>query len=316
MKAHIADCNHGFFDPEYEEAEKRDLVLTTEPCSQDTLIQKCQGSHIIIVQRLEITGEIIDQIHSCRVVTRYGVGLDNIDCSAMKERGIDVVNFPGFCTEEVANHTIMAIMFIYRQYANLQNNSSKLIQEWGNKELIKSIRSAKKTTVGIVGLGRIGSAVAKRLQACGFNVEGCDPYISSDRWKLLKVKKHDSLASLFSNVNIVSLHVPLTQKTRNFVGKNLLGLMTSGASLINTSRGEVVITEDLINSLKNNLGSAFIDVCDPEPPPKELLEISNLFISNHCAFYSYDSLDYLKRHVIIDSVKAYELQSYTNSTTT
>lgn len=315
VQIHITDCNHGSFEPEREEATKRGLFLSTEPCTQDNIIEKCQGSHIIIVQRLEITGEIIDQIPSCRVVTRYGVGLDNIDCKAMKKRGITVVNFPGFCTEEVANHTLMAIMFLYRQYPILQNHSSRILREWGSPNLIHSVRSAGNTTIGLVGLGRIGGAVANRLLACGFSVEGYDPYITQDRWQSLRVKQHDSLASLFSSTNIASMHVPLTPETRHLVRQNILKLMPMGASLINTSRGKVVVTSDLIKSLKENLDSAFIDVCDPEPPPEELLKIPHLHISNHCAFYSSDSLEYLKRHVIIDSVKAYEMQSNTSPTT-
>lgn len=314
MKVYIADCNHGFFTPEYEEAAKADIVLITDPCTQDTLIEKCQGSHIIIVQRLEITGEIVDQIPSCRVVTRYGVGLDNIDCKAMEDRGIAVINFPGFCTEEVANHTLMALLFLYRRYPIIQNNP-RLLQEWGNPNLIQPIHSASKTHVGIVGLGRIGGAVAKRLLSCGFSVIGYDPYISNDRWQQLGIEQCSSIENLFSDADIVSLHVPLTPETHQFVGERLLDRMTTGASLINTSRGEVVVTADLIKALSTTLNSAFIDVCDPEPPPQELLQTPRLHVSHHCAFYSVGSLEYLKRQVIIDSVKAYEMQSNTSSGT-
>lgn len=307
MKICIADCNHGFFDPEQEEAFNIGVDLDILNCSQNDLVEKCQGANIIIVQRLFIDGKTIDSIPSCKVVTRYGVGLDNVNCDELRKRNVKIVNFPSFCTEEVSNHTLMAILFLYRQYSVLQQDYSNLPKQWGNPKSTKSIQSANNTTVSIIGLGRIGGAVAKRLISCGFKVIGYDPYISHNRWTELNVIQMDSINSTLANSNIASIHVPLTPETLKFIDKSNLKLIPKGGHLINMSRGEVLNTEDLIESLNVNIQSAFIDVCDPEPVPEDLLNIPNLHISNHCAFYSQESLEYLKRHVIIDSVKQYEM---------
>ncbi len=299
----IIDCDHGFFDPEIEESNRLSVELCL-PNDEPNWIDRVQGSGVIIVQRQHIDGEIIDKISSCKVVTRYGVGLDNVDCEAMQQRGIKVINFPGFCTEEVANHAMAAILFFYRRMDVLQNFKSSLHRKWGDPYIISSVKSAENTTVGIVGAGRIGTAVIDRLLACGFKVIVYDPYrVSQSDLTEHGVECVSKLEFIFSRSDIVSLHVPLTDETRYMVNAHQLSLMRVGSTLVNTSRGEVVCTRDLIDA--HNLRAAFIDVCDPEPPDESLLSEGKLYISNHCAFYSQQSLDYLKRQVIIRSWEAY-----------
>ncbi len=298
----ILDCNHGFFEPE-EEAANSLLAYLLFPGNYSS------KSDIIVVQRTQVDKDLIEKFPKCKVVVRYGVGLDNIDMKEMQERGIEVINFPGFCTQEVATHTLALILFLHRRlYAFKQDG------EWGNSSQI--IYANADTVVGIVGMGRIGSLVAKYLQALGFMVVAFDPYAESDVFNLNGATECVSLEKLFQMSNIVTLHTPLTEETEGMINMNLFGLQNNQKiSIVNTSRGAVINQSDLVEALeKNIIDSAYIDVCDPEPPDHHLYAVPNLFITSHCAFYSERSLFMLKRDVIAKSVERFnDLQSHTST---
>lgn len=307
----IADCNHGFFKPEKEEGLRLGVSVDYIKCSQDDLVEKCKDADVIIVQRLKITGEIIDRLPKCKVVTRYGVGLDNIDCVALAKRRIGVVNFPGFCTVEVANHAVAAILFFHRRFDVLFSGQITSPSRWGMP--VEGVKSANDTVVGILGFGRIGSQVGLRLKSCGFKIHVHDPYINRQHVIAHGIKPV-SIDQIFSHSDVVTLHVPLTHETKGLVDKGFLNLMRKESCLINTSRGEIINTHDLIQSTsEGKIRKVFIDVCDPEPPSPAILENSSIYVTPHCAFYSSRSLDFLKRNVIIKSVEKYhDMQSNTS----
>ena len=316
MKICIVDCNHGFWEPEKEEAErlsqelKKNIQVVYQNCTQDNLVERCQQADIIAVQRLKIDGRTVAQLPNCKVVVRLGVGLDNIVVNDLQDRGIKVISFPSFCTEEVANHTLSLILFAYRRLDVIIRYKSKISTIWGRPVLLQNIRKAAETTIGIVGLGRIGAEVIKRLKTCGFNAIGHDPYINE-----IDIKRV-SLEELFATSDIVSIHCSLTDETRNMVDSDLLQLMKRDSVLINTARGDIVNSKDLQLALDDKVRMAYVDVFDPEPIDEESLKIDNLYITPHIAFYSWDSLDYLKREFVRQSVKAFlAVQSGTSSST-
>lgn len=310
MNICIADCNHGSIDIEIEEAK----VLSNQlgiPISvqytnsaQENIICDCIDADIIITQRREIDGDIIDKLSKCRVVARYGVGLDNINIDDMKKRDISIVHFPEFCTQEVANHALTLILHLYRSINHVQKEKD-LTQFWGKPDLLSHVQSAGQTVVGIVGLGRIGSEVAKRLKVCGFDIIGYDPYVDNQKFEDLQISKCDYLSDLFRQTDILTLHCPLTKETEGMVDIHLMK-QSVDMSIVNTARGKVINKQDLIFVLKNGyLKSAFLDVCDPEPADAELYNCPNLYLTPHCAFYSRQSLYNLKRDIIRKSVEAY-----------
>lgn len=315
MKICIVDCNHGSVDIERVEAERLSkqysicIEIQYTNSSQENIVRDCQGSDIIITQRREINGLIIDQIPTCKVVVRYGVGLDNINVPDMQKRGVKVINFPTFCTEEVANHTLALIMFLYRKL-NVIQSSNDLAEYWGKPDLLSDLQNATNTTIGIIGLGRIGSAVCKRLLVCGFDVVVYDPYVDDNYMKSFPVRKALSLRHLFEDSDIISVHCPLTEETEGMVNLPLMKKMTNGY-IVNTARGKIVHRSDLLFALRMHiLRAAFIDVCDPEPADYFLQSCPNLYLTPHVAFYSRQSLDNLKRQVIIQSVEAFlDMQS-------
>ena len=222
------------------------------------------------------------------------------DSSDYLRVAIDVVNFPKFCTEEVADHATALIMFLYRRLDILFSCDS-LNDYWGKPDLMDGLRSAKNTTIGIVGIGNIGSSVAKRLLSYGFNVIAYDPYV--DCFEGVNMV---SMERVFSTSDILSIHCPLNKETDGMVNlKNIIN-MKKDASIVNTSRGGVVNQLDLEKALKENtIRAACIDVCDPEPPNKSSYKIKNLYITPHVAFYSRESLCSLKSGVISESVSRF-----------
>lgn len=144
-------------------------------------------------------------------MARYGVGLDNIQISDYLKVAIDVVNFPKFCTEEVADHATALIMFLYRRL-DILFSCDDLNNYWGKPDLIDGLCSADNTTIGIVGIGNIGSSVAKRLLSYGFNVIAYDPYV--DCFEGVKMVSMDHL---FSNSDVLSIHCPLNEETEGMI---------------------------------------------------------------------------------------------------
>jgi len=222
----IADCNHGFFEPEIEESRRHGAkLIVLKNCDQHSLGEKARHADILIVQRLQVDSLVLDQLHSCTVVTRYGVGLDNVDCSEAVARGIKVVNFPTFCTEEVANHAIASIMFCYRQFDVIFNDPDGLQKKWGSPAHMK-IDSAHYTTVGVLGAGRIGKMVVSRLLACGFNTIYHDPFLSRQELNFLSKQgaMHvDDFNSFLRQCSILTIHTPLTYITNGLLVHLLYG---------------------------------------------------------------------------------------------
>jgi len=301
MKIYIADCNHGFFDPEIEEAKKHgvDLILPGE--------EKCSDADVLVVQRQEVDDQYLNLFPNCKIITRYGVGLDNVDCNAAKKRNIKVINFPGFCTEEVANHALAGILFCYRQLDIIFSNHASLSEWWGNPGKINSIKSAKNTIIGVLGAGRIGGAVIERCRSCGFSVLYCDPFLPTSQYDHFTEigASHCSFNELLSNASILTIHVPLNGRTKGMINESSLQLMNKGSCIVNTARGSVIISNDLIQSLDKNIRCSFVDVFDPEPLPSRINH-TGMRVTPHCAFYSWNSLDRLKRGVVVDSVKYHE----------
>jgi len=307
----IADCNHGFFEPEMEECcrlskkHKAKIEVRFVDCEEDQVVTKCRGSQVIVVQRTNVTGSMMKQIPECKIVVRLGVGLDNINVDEMDEIGIEVISFPGFCTEEVANSALAMILSTYRRLGLIRDNQKSLGNFWGQPVLLNGLKRADRTVVGVLGAGRIGSEVIRRLNVCGFRVLVCDPYV------VRKDQETVDIDVLFKESDIVTIHCSLIDETKYMVDYELLKTMKPGSCLVNTARGSVIVSDDLVRVLsENHLRAAYVDVYDPEPADAQSLSHDRLYITPHTAFYSQDSLDWLKRETIKQSVKAfYEVQS-------
>jgi D-3-phosphoglycerate dehydrogenase len=225
-----------------------------------------------------VRGELIERLPSLRVVGTASVGFDHIDVDAADAHGVAVVNVPDYCTQEVADHTLALLYALLRGIVSLDRDVAR--GGWSAKAA-GPLRTLAGLRVGIVGLGRIGGAVATRLLALGAEVWAHD---------LLPVSREGvrfaALDELLAECEAVTLHVPLTAETRGLVGRTEIEWMRPGALLVNTSRGAVVDEGAVILALRSGrLGGAALDVLVREPPPMAPLA-PNLILTPHAAYYS------------------------------
>lgn len=257
------------------------------PPSKEDIVenaQNCEG--LITLLSDPIDAEVIGQLPNLKVIAQYAVGYDNIDVKEATRRGIIVTNTPGVLTETTADLAWSLIMSTTRRIVEADKyvRGGKWNVAWGPELLLGSdIHGA---TIGIVGMGRIGQAVAKRAQ--GFNMRILF-HSRSHNEDIAAVEKlvdaqSTSLDTLLSESDIVSIHVPLTPETLHLIGEKELGMMKKGSFLVNTSRGQVVDQDALFSALySGHLGGAGLDVFREEPIPKDspLLKLSNVVLVPH-----------------------------------
>jgi D-3-phosphoglycerate dehydrogenase len=258
--------------------------------TEDGVIEAAKDADGIINQYAPITRRVIESLKKCKVIARYGVGVDNIDVEAATEHKIIVANVPDYCVDEVSTHAIALILACARGITLLDN---KIREKRWDFTLAKPLFRTKGKTLGLFGLGRIARAVAQKASGFGFKIIAYDPYVSKadDGIELVEFSK------LLSNSDFISIHSPLTDETRHLFGENKLRAMKKTAYLINTSRGAIVDEEALYKVLKKRwIAGAALDVMEKEPPDWENLlpKLDNLIITPHISFYSEESYVELK----------------------
>lgn len=242
---------------------------------------------------MSITRRVITSLNKCKVIARYGVGVDNIDVKAATEYGIIVANVPDYCVDEVSSHTIGLILACARGIILLNKKVKE--KRWGFS-LAKPLFRIQGKTLGIFGLGRIGSAVAKKFIGFGLKIIACDPYVSKTNTKIKMV----DFPQLLSESDFISINASLTDETRHSFGEDELRAMKKSAYLINTARGAIINEKSLYKALREKwIAGAAIDVMEKEPPCWEdpLLKLDNLIVTPHSAFYSEESYVELKTKV-------------------
>jgi D-3-phosphoglycerate dehydrogenase len=242
------------------------------------------GASAAIVSTDPFDASVLGCLPTLRVIARTGVGLDSIDLEAATRSGVVVTRTVGALEETVADHALALMLAAVRRV--VENDALVRRGGWDRAGALTPW-GLHGTCAGIVGLGRIGSAVARRLRGFGCVVLGADPYVES-----LPGVELVTLDELFRRAQIVSLHVPLTAETRGLVDADRFGAMRPDAVLVNTSRGDVVDEAALIDALSTGrLRAAALDVFAEEPPTTErLLELPNLVLSPHIAGLTEESL--------------------------
>jgi len=268
----------------------------------DELVASARDADALLVQYAQITPAIVNALPRLKVIGRYGVGFDTIDVAAASARGVYVCNCPDYCTEEVADHTLALFMAVTRRLFPLREHFG--LGRW-SIESARTIPRLRGRVLGIIGVGRIGSAVARRMAPLGLRLLGYDPYVSDEYLAGLGVAA-TALGDLLAQADFVTLHTLLNRETRHLMNRQRLALMKSGAVLINTSRGAVVDADALVDALRSgHISAAALDVLEQEPPPADhpLRSMSNVILTPHVAFYSDASFPTLKREVSEDVVR-------------
>lgn len=248
-----------------------------EPENEAIVAELIKDAEAVIVGVDRIGKTVFGYCPNLRVVSKHGVGVDNIDLEEAKRRGVVVTNAPGTNNESVADMAMLLILSCARCLPLLLENVKK--KTWGSP--VMGIELEGKT-LGIVGLGRIGKGVARRALGFGMKVIYYDPLAEEREFERV------SLEELFSRSDFVSLHAPLLPETKNLVNEKLLGLMKREAFLINTARGELVDEEALFEFLKNQrIAGAALDVLSFEPPfESPLLSLPNVIVTPHVAAHT------------------------------
>lgn len=235
-----------------------------------------------------ITAELMERMPKCRIIARYGIGVDTIDLDAATRAGIIVTNNPTYCIDEVAEHT-MALLLACARKVPLYDRSVR-----GNRWDItpgKPMLRLSGRTLGLIGFGNIARQVAVRAHAFGMHIVYADPFVPEGRFAV--PGKRMELNDLLEASDIVSLHPPLTRDTRRMINDQTLSRMKPSAFLINCSRGPIVDTDAVVRALDaNRIAGCALDTVDPEPlpDPHPLRGRANVIVTPHVAWYSEQSL--------------------------
>jgi phosphoglycerate dehydrogenase-like enzyme len=245
---------------------------------------------------------VLDKLRRCRIYVKPAVGFDDVDIRAWGERGIPVCNTPDYGTREVADHAMALALTITKSIAFHDESLREDLQANWRPALNPFGQRLADCTFGVVGLGRIGTAVALRAKAFDMDVVFHDPYSPSGSELSLGVRRADTLAQLMGQCDIVSIHAPLNEETRNLIGAEALANAKPGLVLVNTARGPIVDIDALYDSMKANVVlAAGLDVLPEEPanPAKPLIAAwqsgeawlkHRLVVTPHSAFYTPQSL--------------------------
>src|SRR3954465_9222941 len=240
-------------------------LLSRASISEDDLIRVGQEADAMLVSTREaVTRRVLENIPRVKVISRYGVGLDNVDLDAAADVGIVVPHYPGYCTAEVADHALAMILALNRRI--VEQDRSLRQGAWvehgpATRRILRGpIQPLREQTLGIVGFGRIGQAVAARAKPFGVTIIAADPYVDPEVAYAAGVELVP-LPELLQRADIVTMHTPLTPETRGFINADALALMKPTAVLVNTSRGPVIDLLALAEALQEErLAGAALDV--------------------------------------------------------
>lgn len=291
-KVVVTDSIWGEVEVETRVLEVAGLQVVLAP-NPEVLPEIAQDAVALIVQYAPITRQLLARLPQVRVISRYGVGVDNVDLEAARELGIWIANVPDYGTEEVTLHTLALILALLRRVP-IQNQLARQ-GHWDSKAA-GPIPRASHLTLGLVGLGRIGRRVAEKARNFFGKILAYDPWVSS--WPE-EVAHAQEVAQVFRESQVVSLHLPLTRETKGLVGRELLALMPQGSYLVNTARGGLVQVEAVRWALEEGiLEGVALDVLPQEPPSSELLTLLDhpkVVLTPHMAWYSEASEKELRR---------------------
>jgi D-3-phosphoglycerate dehydrogenase len=265
-----------------------DHDLEVHVCSSyGETIEAVKGADIIINAGVPMPREVIQEIDRAQAIVSFGHGFDRIDDSAATDQGVMVVNTAGFCTEEVSNHAIMLLLACAKKLAML--DSLVRAGEWGSTikdDVLLPMGPIDGQTLGLVGLGNIACATARKAQAFGLELIAYDPFIPPWTAKEFKVELVSTLEELAGRSDFVSVHVPLNDHTRGLIDAEVFAAMKPTAYLINTCRGPTVDEKALIEALESGqIAGAGLDVFEVEPTPADnpLLKMDNVVLTPHSA---------------------------------
>jgi D-3-phosphoglycerate dehydrogenase len=260
--------------------EVAEVVVDTSITPEELANTIHEYNGIIVRSRTKLTADIIKKADNMKIIARAGVGVDNIDLDAATEKGIMVVNSPESTSVTVAEHTMGLILSMARKISI----ADKSVKEgkWEKKNFMGV--ELRNKTLGVIGMGRIGSQVVNRCKAFGMDAMAYDPYLPEEVAKQMGVDLTD-LDTVLKNSDFITIHVPLTPETKHSISTEQFEIMKDGAFIVNCARGGIIDEDALYDALVNNkIGGAALDVYEEEPPKdSKLFELDNIVLTPHIA---------------------------------
>ena len=304
MKVLITDYGFPNINLEEDIIKKAGFELSTSQCkTEDEVIAAAKNVNGLLVQWAPITKRVIDSLNACRIIVRYGIGVDNVDLSAAKAKSITVCNIPDYGINEVAEHTVSLALALQRQLPIIDRRVKNGIWKITPDHPMLALDTCVYATAGF---GRIAKAVHRMMAGFGVKSIAYDPFVSKEAMAELNVEKVER-EDLFKRADLLSLHLPLTTETKHFVSSLQLSLMKPTAVLINTARGGLVDTQSLAVHLnQKTIASAGLDVYEIEPLESDhpLRKCNNAILTSHVAWYSESSIPRLQRLAAEEIVRA------------
>ncbi len=286
----VTDFVFPSFEPERRVLGPLGVELRPGQCrSEEEIIALAREADAILNCYAKITARVIAGLRRCRIIARYGIGVDNVDLVAASRAGILVTNVPDYCVDEVSDHALALLLALARQLVR----ADRAVKDgtWDVRPHA-GIRRLRGQTVGLLGFGKIARALASKVQALGMRLLTYDPYLDAGPVAHYGAQAV-GLDRLLAEADVLSIHVPLTPETRGLVGERELARMKPTAFLLNTSRGGIVDEKALAGALEaGRLAGAALDVLSEEPPPLDhpLRRAPNAILTPHLAFYSRESM--------------------------
>ena len=306
-KVLITDFVWPSIDPERKILEEGGAEVIIAPNSkEETLIELARDVDAIMTCFANVSENVIRSASNCKVIGRFGVGVDNIDVGVATELGIAVTYVPDYCIDEVSDHVIAMLHTWNRKIATFDKSVKN--NGWEHLGLNMRIMRLRNKTIGIVGFGRIGQAVAEKSKVFGLNIMVSDPVVSQS-FAADKGCKLVDMDELLTESDFVTLHAPLMESTINLIGKRELALMKKDSFLINAARGQLINEKDLLEALKaNTIGGAGLDVMADNHPSIDhpFFSLENILITPHIAFFSQESTIELEERAAGEVVRAYQ----------
>lgn len=270
----------------------------------DDVIAAVKDADIAIVQFAPFTADAVKAVKPGASVIRYGVGYDNIDVGAARDRGLKVGYVPDYCTDEVADHTAALALSLLRKLPVL--DASVRAGEWAAVKHSKPLKPFNETTFGFFGIGQIGSAVLQRIRGFGFRVIASDPGLTAQEAHAHGITLVDA-DTLLATADIITCHAPAVEGTIGFFNATTFARMQPHALLVNTARGQLIHESDLAVALRaGTIAGAALDVFAAEPLPESspLRDAPGLILTPHSAWYSEAAIDRLQGLVAQDITRA------------
>jgi len=292
-------------DIRHEQAELDAIGATLCPLnvtSEAEVAAACRDADALLVTYAKIGKVALAGMPKLKIVVRTGVGYDSLDVPAATERKVMVANVPDYCISDLAEHTMALLLTWWRRTAELDQQVRT--EGWGRP--LKPVYRLEGKTLGILGMGRMGQAVAARSRGFGLKLVGYDPYTPPAAFAAVGVEPVD-LESLLRASDIVTIHALLSAETRGIICQRTLRQMKPTALIVNTARGGLIVTDDLVRGLQEGwIAGAALDVTDPEPLPMghPLRNLPRVLVTPHAAWYSEEAEPELRRRAARTIVEA------------